>query len=454
MRDSIELEWAGRPAVAIVVDVLVGAAENMKRVSRMPDYPYVVTPFPVGSLNGPELAERARQVADDVLRLLSERPALIARQASQVDTKPIEPVVAPVLRMAAELDCGPDACSTTQATLTSKRIEAGDAFEAMEAFFERGWTDGMPIVPPTPARVADMLDAAGLAPDAVIGTVPTRENMVITAEKLAINAVMAGSLPEYMPLIATAMRAMTDENHNFHSHTATLSGAVQVTIVNGPQRRRLGINSQDGVFGPGWRANATIGRALRLTIRNVARSVHGEFDRSAFSHPGRYSMCFGENEEDSPWPTLAEDAGLPRGSDAVTVYASMWQSPIASDSRDPQELLRRIGHGARGLTEASKNRSEGTETVINSSFQDIRKFLFVMGQDHLRVLQDIGKLSKAEVREAIFHRMTEPLDDLPPLPITSPDNVMIASVRGPAMSWTWYFRPFYSSAPVTLPVIG
>ena len=104
MRDSIELEWAGRPAVAIVVDVLVGAAENMKRVSRMPDYPYVVTPFPVGSLNGPELAERARQVADDVLRLLAERPALIARQASQVDTKPIEPVVAPVLRMAAELD--------------------------------------------------------------------------------------------------------------------------------------------------------------------------------------------------------------------------------------------------------------------------------------------------------------------------------------------------------------
>jgi hypothetical protein len=362
LRDSIELEWAGRPAVAIVVDALVGAAENMKRVSRMPDYPYVVTPFPVGSLNATELAERARHVANDVLRLLRERPALIARQ-SRIETEPFEPIAAaattpiPATANPDALDCGPDACSVTQGMLTSKRIEAGDAFEAMEAFFERGWTDGLPVVPPTPARVAALLDATGLAPDAVIGTVPTRENMVITAEKLAINAVMAGTLPEYMPLIATAMRAMTDEKHNFHSHTATLSGAVQVSIVNGPQRRRLKINSQDGVFGPGWRANATIGRALRLTIRNVARSVHGEFDRSAFSHPGRYSMCFGENEEDSPWPTLAEDAGLPRGTDAVTVYASMWQAPIACDSRDPQELLRRIGHGARALTEASKNRS-------------------------------------------------------------------------------------------------
>lgn len=437
--------------MAIVVDALVGAAENMKRVSRMPDYPYVVTPFPVGSLNAAELADRARQVADDVLRLLAERPALISRQ-SQAAAAPATPAATQAPAAVDALDCGPDACSVTQAMLTSKRIEAGDAVEAMEAFFERGWTDGLPIVPPTPASVANLLDAAALAPETVIGTVPTRENMMITAEKLAINAVMAGALPEYMPLIATAMRAMTDGRHNFHSHTATLSGAVQVTIVNGPQRRRLGINSQDGVFGPGWRANATIGRALRLTIRNVARSVHGEFDRSAFSNPGRYSMCFGENEEDSPWPTIAEETGLPRGVDAVTVYASMWQAPIASDSRDPQEVLRRIGHGAREMTEASHRRSEGGETIINSSFHSMRKFLFVMGQEHLRVLQNIGKLDKAEVRETLFLRMTEPLDGMPPLPITSPDNVMIASVRGPAMPWTWYFRPFYSSAPVTLSV--
>src|SRR4051794_1143399 len=92
-------------------------------------------------------------------------------------------------------DCGPEACSATQALLTSKRVGADNAFEAIETYFERGWTDGLPVVPPTPDRVAAMLDAAGLAPDTVVGSVPTRENLVITAEKLAINAVMAGALP-------------------------------------------------------------------------------------------------------------------------------------------------------------------------------------------------------------------------------------------------------------------
>jgi len=353
--------------------------------------------------------------------------------------------------LADALDCGPDACSATQAMLTSKRIEAADAYEGMEAYYERGWTDGMPVVPPTPARVAAMLDAANLAPETVVGSVPTRENLVITAEKLAINAVMAGALPEYMPVIAAAMRAMTDPLHNFHSHTATLSGAIQVTIVNGPVRKRLGINSQDGVFGPGWRANATIGRALRLTIRNVGRSVHGEFDRSAFSHPGRYSMCFGENEEDSPWPTLAEDAGLAKGTDAVTVYASMWQIPISCPSRDPNVLLERIGVGSREINEGASKASDAAETVVNSMFADTRRFLFVMGCEHLRVLQDAG-LSKAQVREALFRHMTDPAGAAPPMPVRDADAIMIASVRGPAMPWTWYFRPFYSSAPVTLPV--
>ena len=103
-------------------------------------------------------------------------------------------------------DCGPEACSLTQAKLTSTRVEASGALEAIESCYEAGWTDGMPVVPPTPARVADFLDAAKLAPEEVIGRVPTRENLVITAEKLAINAVMAGALPEYMPVIAAAMR--------------------------------------------------------------------------------------------------------------------------------------------------------------------------------------------------------------------------------------------------------
>jgi len=347
-------------------------------------------------------------------------------------------------------DCGPEACSATQALLTSTRVETGGALEAIETCYERGWTDGLPVVPPTPARVADFIDAAGLAPQDVIGSVPTRENLVITAEKLAINAVMAGALPEYMPVIVAAMRAMTDPVHNFHSHTATLSGAAQVTIVNGPVRQRLGINSADGVFGPGWRANSTIGRALRLAIRNVARSVHGEFDRASFSQPGRYSWCFGEDEEESPWPTLAMDAGLAAGQDAVTVHSSMWQWPISTDTRDPQQLLHRISYGARHATAWGTTSGHTLNPSYGySSFYPGRKFLFVMGREHLRVLHGAG-LDKSAVREAIYRGLTEPHPGLLAAYIAGPENVMIAVVRGTGMSQSWYFCPFHSSNPVTL----
>jgi hypothetical protein len=350
----------------------------------------------------------------------------------------------------AEPDCGPEACSATQASLTSSRVRTGGALEAIETCFERGWTDGLPVVPPTAARVADFLDAAGLAPEHVVGSVSTRENLVITAEKLAINAVMAGALPEYMPVIVAAMRALTDPLHNFHSHTATLSGAVQVVIVNGAVRARLNINSADAAFGPGWRANSTIGRALRLAIRNIARSVPGEFDRAAYSHPGRYGWCFGEDEEQSPWTPLAEDQGLPAGADAVTVYASMWHAPIYTDTRDPRELLRRIARGARYANEYGMGQTSNPEgsTYAYSHFYPGRKFLFVIGREHVRVLH-AGGIGKEAVRMAIYQGLTEPLNGVPAAFIAAPQNVMLVVGRGTAMHQSWFFCPFHSSNPVT-----
>jgi hypothetical protein len=337
------------------------------------------------------------------------------------------------------------------APLESTPIESADAFEAIETYFERGWTDGLPVVPPTPERVARFLEAAGLAPQEVIGEVPTRGELKITAEKLAINAVMAGARPEYMPLIAAAMRALTDPVHNFHSHTATLSGAAQVVIVNGPVRKRLGINSHDGVFGPGWRANATIGRALRLTIRNVARSVHGEFDRSSFSQPGRFSFCFGEDEEESPWPTVAMDAGLAAGEDAVTVYATMWQSTIGSQTRDAAELIEHYAMAAR------RSLADGTALVAQadnssyafSSFYPGRRFMFVLGREHVRVLHGTGRMDKPAVREALYRALTREVAGLPPAYVKAPENVMLVVVRGTAWQQGWFFCPFHSSNPVT-----
>jgi len=143
--------------------------------------------------------------------------------------------------------------------LRADRLEYDDPLELIEDYHRRGWTDGLPIVPPTPEVVERFLGAAGLEPGDVLGAVPTRE-VVVTAEQAAINAVMAGCLPEYMPVVAAAVRAHLHEKANCHSTTGTLSGASQLVVINGPVRNELGVACAAGCFGPGFRANAAIGR--------------------------------------------------------------------------------------------------------------------------------------------------------------------------------------------------
>jgi hypothetical protein len=228
-------------------------------------------------------------------------------------------------------------------------------------------------------------------------------------------------------------------------------GGVQVLIVNGPIRNALGINSGDAALGPGWRANSTIGRALRLAIRNVARSVPGEFDRAAYSHPGRYGWCFGEDEEGSGWPSLAGDRGLPPSQSAVTVYATTWQSTVVSDNRDPDTLVKQIGMGAREAN-YSGWRHMGEQPKTNfSEFYPGRGFLFVTGREHLRILQS-GGMTKSEFRQSLFHYMTCDHPTLPPVAVAAPENVLVACLRATAMFQSWFFFPFHSSNPVTLPV--
>lgn len=153
--------------------------------------------------------------------------------------------------------------------LTSRHFEADDFLAAQELFLERGWTDGLPVIPPTPELVESMLTHTSRASDEVVGEIPERRRAV-TAEKIAINAVMAGCAPEYMPVVVAAVEAMCDPASGPHGPTASTRGAGLLLIVNGPPVLALGINSGGNVFGPGVRANATIGRALRLIIMNCA----------------------------------------------------------------------------------------------------------------------------------------------------------------------------------------
>ncbi len=170
----------------------------------------------------------------------------------------------------------------------------------MEYFYEQGWTDGLPVVPPTPEKVSEFLEYGNKFPGDILGMIPAR-NRIITAEKVAINAVMAGCLPNYMPVIVAALEAMCQEAFNLHGITATTGGTAPLLIVNGPAAQQLNINGGVNCFGPGVRANATIGRAIRLMLMNVCGSVPGVLDKACLGHPGKYSYCIAEDEENNPW---------------------------------------------------------------------------------------------------------------------------------------------------------
>ena len=223
--------------------------------------------------------------------------------------------------------------------LRSRVFELDDAETVAEFYHDRGWTDGLPVVPPTEARVQACLDAAGLAPDDTIGIEAVR-NRPISAEKLAVNAVMAGCLSAYLPVLAAVVRAMCREEFNLHGSTASTGGSAQFIVVNGPIRRALDLNATHNVLGNRGRANASIGRAVRLVLLNVLGCVPGQLDRATLGHPGKFSFCIAEDEEDSPWLSLARMRGVPDGASAVTVMAG--QSPrqtMNEWTRDPEEIV-------------------------------------------------------------------------------------------------------------------
>ena len=179
-------------------------------------------------------------------------------------------------------------------TLASRRVEVPDSFEGVQDYYEeQGWTDGLPVVPATEDLVRNMLGPFGEDPGYSLGVIQPR-NAHATLEKVAINAVMAGCRPEYFPVVVAAVKAAMQYDFNIAGCQATTGGAAPVIIVNGPIAEQLGINGDAGCFGPGHRANATIGRALRLVIRNVAGLIPGDMDKATLALPGRYSFCFSE----------------------------------------------------------------------------------------------------------------------------------------------------------------
>ncbi|MED5173017.1 MAG: hypothetical protein VYD47_02495, partial [Actinomycetota bacterium] len=180
--------------------------------------------------------------------------------------------------------------------LTSSRIDGADFTAAQELYHSRGWTDGLPIIPPTPELVSACLDWALLPPEHLIGIEPVRER-AITAEKLAINSVMAGCLPEHFPLVVASFTAMLHDDFLLHGATASTGGCAVLLIVNGPIRSQLGMDGSFNALGNTDRASSAIGRAVRLGLINLLDVRPGEIDRSTLGHPGKFSYCVAEDEE-------------------------------------------------------------------------------------------------------------------------------------------------------------
>lgn len=208
----------------------------------------------------------------------------------------------------------------TDSPVISRTVEFSSAEDEFEAMYARGWTDGFPVIPPTRERVLKMLTGTTRHPQEVVAICPP-DLVELTVEKIAINAVMAGCLPEYMPWVIAALEAVCNDEFNMHGVLATTMPVGPVIVCNGPGTRAIGMNSGINVFGQGNRANNTIGRAVQLTVRNVGGGRPGEVDRATHGNPGKISFCFAEDEEGSPFTSLATERGIPQGSNAVTVFA-------------------------------------------------------------------------------------------------------------------------------------
>ena len=272
----------------------------------------------------------------------------------------------------------------------------------IEAWFERGVTDGLPVVPPSRARVDAMLATTGRARDALVAEVPPNFGRA-TVEKLAVNAVMAGCRPDYFPVVLAVVEAACDPAFNLHGQSGTTNAASPLVILNGPVRQRLGVNCAAGVFGPGCRANATIGRALRLVMINLGGTRAGEVSMSTMGHPGRYTYCIGEYEERSPWEPLHVERGFDGPDSTVTLFSG--ESPLMINdhlSRAAPQLVGSLGWSAAGIWN-------------HKSFPLYGHTLFVIGPEHARTLGD-ERWSKQDVRQFLYETIRRPVRDLAPGP--------------------------------------
>lgn len=375
---NLQLQQEYAPPFALLDD-------SALKVSFATDIETVPTLLVIDS-NGATVAEQVGFVRDDWQRVVNELTAQHQTDAISIDwaslpewrpgcgSLSVDPTHAE--RLLAEAENSP---------IRARRIDVGSLDDEFEFMFDQGFSDGLPVIPPTPERVVRML--AGTTRDAqeVIAIMPPNMGEV-TVEKIAINCVMAGCKPEYLPVVIAAVEAVCTDDFNIHGVMATTMGASPVMVVNGPIRHRIGMNMGIGALGQGNRANATIGRALRLTVRNIGGAIPGGTERSTLSNPMKFTMCFAEWEERSCWEPLHVERGYQPDDSVVTIFA-MTSGPVLTideGSLDGPALAGTLGQASR--------------TILNDRAYSFTNTLMVVSPEHVDTFERGGGFSKAELR--------------------------------------------------------
>ena len=327
----------------------------------LPDLGIVTVPHPIGGIAEPLVTGKAVEAVDAVATALTRAAARAAAGAG-------------------------DAVS---------RHRAPDDLLAFQAFvMERGWGDGLPMIPATPERVAAMLAGTARPAGDLAAILPPRLGRA-TVERVAVNAVLAGALPEHFPVILAAVEAVAEPAFNLQAVQTTTHPCSPLVIVNGPIAARLGVNGGGNALGQGYRANAVIGRALRLVLQNTGGARPGREDRATQGHPGKYSYCVAENEAASPWEPLSVERGFPREVSTVTVCASEAPHNINDHgSATPEGIVTTVAGTA--ATVGSNNVYLGGEPLL------------VLGPEHAATVA-AGGWSKADFKRAVWARAQVPL---------------------------------------------
>ncbi len=329
-----------------------------------------------------------------------------------------------------------------------EQFQAGDEIiEMHEALFESGWTDGLPVIPPTRTRVDQFIAASGLPADYEVAVVPPLDK-VATIEKIAANSVMAGCLPEYMPVVIASLRASVGPKLNLRGMQCSTQISTPLQIVNGPVRKALNFNFSSGVFGPGWRANATVGRALKLILVNIGGAVPGVVDKATFAHPGKFTFCIAENEEESPWEPLHVEYGFTREDSTVTVYAS--EAPqtilVAALHDNPDQPYALLDTVASMMRDVGANQAYlGGEHIVGFSPEHaatiaaagwkkvhVQKYLFEHARIPIRELKKAGIYGREVEKYHLWPRWVDRFNDDSLMPVARDhSDIKIIVTGGP-----------------------